>query len=242
VLIRSEADAALAIGQSSHAWLSGQLARAWGNERFGAVEPWEEVCLAAEQHDVGMSLWDTEPTLDPATGRPHSFMEMPLKTHLELWAAAPLRMLAQCRYAALLISLHGSGLYARRPLDELGSADAAAIRGFLAGQRELQDELVAALRADPATAANADARRIERNRRSASIGRRWRSPTCPPPTAVRPSSRSRPRIGPGSWRSIRGRSRTAGRSGYAARAGASSAASTRSGRCDPLWRRRPGRP
>ena len=75
-------EAVVAIGQAAHAWVSGQIARAWGNARFGAVEPYEEVCLGAEQHDIGMALWDTEPTLNRATGRPHSFIEMPLPLHL----------------------------------------------------------------------------------------------------------------------------------------------------------------
>ena len=50
-------DGVVAVGQPSHAWLSGQLARGWGNERFGAVWPWEEVWLGAEQHDLGMAEW-----------------------------------------------------------------------------------------------------------------------------------------------------------------------------------------
>ncbi|MFL5626688.1 MAG: hypothetical protein ACJ788_13975 [Ktedonobacteraceae bacterium] len=30
-----------------HAWLSDQLARAWGNERVGEVVSWEKLCLAS---------------------------------------------------------------------------------------------------------------------------------------------------------------------------------------------------
>ena len=77
MLIRLEDDgSAIAIGQASHAWVSGQLARAWGNERFGAVEPWEEVCLGAEQHDIGWAMWDTRPSLNPDTGLPYTFLEL----------------------------------------------------------------------------------------------------------------------------------------------------------------------
>src|SRR5207237_688966 len=83
----------------AHAWVSGQLARNWVLDR---VEPWEEVCLAAEQHDIGMAAWDAAPELNPGTGRPYSFIEMPLETHLRLWTAAPERMLPQSRYAAVL--------------------------------------------------------------------------------------------------------------------------------------------
>jgi hypothetical protein len=165
VLLRSDGDGVIAIGQPAHAWLSGQLARAWGNERFGAVEPWEEVCLAAEQHDVGMAAWERRPTLNPATGLPRSFMELELDEHLEIWwSAAPL-VVPQSRYAALLVSLHGTALYERRDLTRLGPADVERVRAFLAGQRELQDELLASLSADSRTAADAAERRVRRNQR-----------------------------------------------------------------------------
>src|SRR5437763_12293362 len=89
VLIRADEEGVLLIGQPSHAWISGQLARAWGNLRFGAVEPYEEVCLGAEQHDIGMAISDLAPTLNAETGLPHSFLEMTLGTHLQLWSAGP---------------------------------------------------------------------------------------------------------------------------------------------------------
>jgi Protein of unknown function (DUF3891) len=149
MLLRDDGDAVVVIGQPAHAWVSGQLARAWGNARFGEVTPREEVCLGAEQHDVGMAAWDLAPTLNPETGRPHSFMEMPIATHLELWTAAPSRLLAQSRYAALLVSMHGVALYERRNLDKLSAKDADAVRAYLAGQRALQAELIASLGADP---------------------------------------------------------------------------------------------
>jgi len=164
MVVRELPDGALAIGQPSHAWLSGQLARAWGNERFGAVWPWEEVCLAAEQHDVGMAGWDLEPELDPQTGRPRSFMTMALATHLELWSAAPHRLRAQSRYAALLVSLHGTALYGRRDLDAMEPERSEAVRRYLAGQRALQDEWLVELRADPATARAGERACVERNR------------------------------------------------------------------------------
>jgi hypothetical protein len=153
----------LAIGQASHAWISGQLARAWGNHRFPRPEPWEEVCLAAEQHDVGWAEWDLEPSRDPATGLPYSFMELPLETHIELWTAAPGKLLAQSRYAALLVSMHGSRLYRRRERDRLSKRDADLVRAYLSGQERLLHELVDGLRADSATAAAADDAIVARN-------------------------------------------------------------------------------
>jgi uncharacterized protein DUF3891 len=149
MLLRPHGDGVLAIGQPAHAWVSGQLARAWGNERFGAVEPWEEVCLAAEQHDVGMAAWEHRPTLNPQTGLPRSFMELELEEHLEIWwSAAPL-VLSQSRYAALLVSMHGTALYERRDLTRMEPADAARVQEFLDGQRQLRERLRETLRDDP---------------------------------------------------------------------------------------------
>jgi hypothetical protein len=153
MLLRPDGDAVIVIGQPAHAWLSGQLARAWGD----AFEPWEEVCLAAEQHDLGMAAWDHAPKLNPETGRPRSFMELELDDHLEIWwRAAPL-VLQQSRYAALLVSMHGTALYERRNRDD------ERVRAFLDGQAELQARLLETLRADPQTAPSAAVDVVRRN-------------------------------------------------------------------------------
>jgi hypothetical protein len=157
VLVRPD----LVIGQPAHAWVSGQLARAWGNAGFPAPAPREAVCLAADQHDVGWSDADLAPRLDLATGRPAPFTAVPRSYHLAIWGGAAARLLAQSRYAALLVSLHGTGLYERlRPHDD--PAVAAAIAAYLDEQRALQAELAAGL--DPAE--------VERNR---SLLRCWDS-------------------------------------------------------------------
>jgi hypothetical protein len=150
MLLRSEGPSVLAIPQQSHAWISGQLARAWGNGRFLSPEPWEEVCLAAEQHDIGMADWDLVPSRNPQTGLPHSFIEMPIEVHMQLWREAPRRLLAQSRYAALLVSMHGMRLYEMRDLSRLSAADAAAVTDFLATSRAFQRELAASLGVDDA--------------------------------------------------------------------------------------------
>jgi Protein of unknown function (DUF3891) len=149
VLLREDDRGILAIGQPSHAWLSGQLARAWGNDRFGSPTPWEEVCLAAEQHDVGWRTLDLEPTYNPDTRRPHSFLETPLDVHLRLWTEGPRSLVSQSRYAALLVSRHGWRLYERRNLSRLAPEDAAAVRAFLENEVAFQEELKRTLAVDP---------------------------------------------------------------------------------------------
>ena len=145
MLLRPDGDAVVAIGQASHAWVSGQLARAWGNDRFPAPEPRDEVCLGAEQHDVGMARWDLAPGLNPRTGRPFQFFEMPRRTHVALWSAAPENLLTQSRYAALLVSLHGTGLYERFPPREDDPEVLALVHRYLDTQRALQERLAAEL-------------------------------------------------------------------------------------------------
>ena len=145
MLVRHDSRGAVVIGQPSHAWISGQLARAWGNERFGAVEPFEEVCLAAEQHDIGMAMWDLEPVRNPESGLPASFLQMAIRDHIELWTLAPRRLLRQSRYAALLVSLHGTRLYASRDLSPLPAPERSLVLEFLDGQHRLQHDLLETL-------------------------------------------------------------------------------------------------
>jgi hypothetical protein len=143
VILRPDGDAVLAIGQASHAWLSGQLARAWGNGHFAAPAPFEEVCLGALQHDIGMADWDLRPERHPANGLPRQFFELDRPTHLALWTAAPTRILSQSRYAALLVSLHGTGLYERHPPRTDDPEIVRAVEEYLDGQRALQARLAA---------------------------------------------------------------------------------------------------
>jgi hypothetical protein len=150
VLLREDERGWLAIGQPSHAWISGQLARAWGNAGFGGVEPFAEVCLAAEQHDVGWAQRDLEPLYNPETRLPRAFLEMPVDIHVGLFIEGPRRLLSQSRYAALLVSMHGTRLYRRRDLGRLPVKDADAIREFLETQRSFQERLIDSLDADRA--------------------------------------------------------------------------------------------
>lgn len=151
MILRPDGDGLLAIGQASHAWLSGQLARAW----VPRPEPFEEVCLGALQHDVGMAEWDLSPRRHPGSGAPVQFFELDRPTHLALWAEAPRKVLSQSRYAALLVSLHGTGLYERFPPRTDDPEIRRAVAEYLDGQRALQAELAAEV--------GATAEELERN-------------------------------------------------------------------------------
>jgi hypothetical protein len=133
----------------------------------GARDVWEEVCLAATQHDVGMADHDRRPLLDPGTGGPVGFSAMPLGVHLELWDAAPDRMLSHERPGGAPRLAPRHGLYARRDLARASAADAAAIRAALARW--------AAREARWATWAGARPEEVERAAPSCASGTRCRS-------------------------------------------------------------------
>jgi hypothetical protein len=165
VLHREDEEGLIIIGQPAHAWVSGQLARAWGNDRFGRFAPSEEVCLAAEQHDVGMAASDAQPALNAATGLPYSFREIPLRVHIALWTSTASIVLPQSRYAALLVSLHGTGLYEGHDPTNASPQDNQAVRDYVQRENAFQEELLDSLRADSRYAPYAAADVVARNRR-----------------------------------------------------------------------------
>jgi hypothetical protein len=136
----------LAISQPAHAWISGQLLRAWA-EPLG-----EPLLLAAEQHDLGWLDWEAAPTFDPETGRPHLFRHVGAATHAPMWTRGVERALAAWgAHVALLISMHGALIY-RRYMDRhrMSEADALAAGNYLATQSEREATWTEVLRLDPA--------------------------------------------------------------------------------------------
>jgi hypothetical protein len=163
MLHRDDAAGLVVITQPAHAWVAGQLARAWGTARFPRPEPREEVCVAAERHDDGWLAWEAAPTLNPATGRPFSFLELPRAEHLAIWSKAGPTVLALGRYPALLVSLHGTGLYERH--DPAQGPTDPAVQAFLDQEQALQTRLLTELQSDPDFAVHAAPEAIARNRR-----------------------------------------------------------------------------
>jgi hypothetical protein len=143
MLLRSDNDGVLAIGQLSHAWLSGQIARAWGNTQFGQVEPREEIVLGAQQHDIGWALFDLEPRFNPETGLPRSFLELTTEEHLEIWRTAPDRLMSQSLYAALVVSMHGRSLSELRMRSAPGQS--AALQVHIDEEQARQQQICATL-------------------------------------------------------------------------------------------------
>lgn len=149
MLYRTVTPDRICITQPTHAWVSGQLAQAWGNDTFGAIAPRAAVCLGAEQHDIGWLPWEAAPTFNPKTGYPHSFREVAPEVHTKLWAGAKQLAMPMGRYVALLVSLHGTGLYERFTSWQDSPEATRIVEAFLKQEKEFQQDLIARLRQDP---------------------------------------------------------------------------------------------
>lgn len=93
--------------------------------------------------------WEIAPTLNPATGLPHAYVELSRMEHLALWRDAGPMMRTQSRYAALLVSRHGVWIFSQyeRPPDD--PAERAAVAAYLRRERAFQTHLRASLAAEP---------------------------------------------------------------------------------------------
>jgi hypothetical protein len=170
MLLRSSSpEEVICITQPHHAWISGQLARMWGNEQFGEVSPHQEVCLAAEQHDIGWLIWEQTPTLNPQTGYPHSFSELATKNHVKNWSKARNFALPLGRYVALLVSLHGTRLYERFRGWENYPETKELVQNFLNGEYAFQQELISKLQKDSYHAPYATPEVIKRNQKLVAV-------------------------------------------------------------------------
>lgn len=133
MLVRDDETSWLAIGQPAHAWLAGQIARHWAP----ALSP--DAVLAVEQHDVAWVDWDRRPPLHAPARRAAAFFEAPADQRLAIWRDAPLKLVEQSPYAALLVSLHARNVHTRygdpaqRPPE---------VETLLADQQALQDDLL----------------------------------------------------------------------------------------------------
>jgi hypothetical protein len=165
VVVREENSGFLCIPQSQHAAISGQIARAWGNDAFPPPAPRPEVCLAAARHDDGMDDFDRRPELDPETGLPRSFMRMPLGTWLECWRRGPSLVATDSPYAGVLVSLHGTGLLAYRRIPEEDAEERGLADGYRAEQERLRAGWIERCRDDPETSPYVEEVSLERNRR-----------------------------------------------------------------------------
>lgn len=159
----------IAIAQPTHAWIAGCLAQAWGNQDFGDFTPREEVCLGTAIHDIGWVFWENEPTLNLQTGYPHNFMELPSEVSVKIWSGVKHLTSSYGRYPALLVSLHGTGLFERFRKWEDSPESTRLVREYLQQEYALQQQLINYLNNDSYYTTYATPAAIQRNRKLVAI-------------------------------------------------------------------------
>ena len=111
MIVQDQGDHLLLIRQTDHAFLTGFLAKEWGNDEFVRPEPFASFCLAAAEHDNGWTEEELQPGIDARTRLPYSFMSIPTREHIELYQRGIERLVKADHYAALLVSMHAAMLY-----------------------------------------------------------------------------------------------------------------------------------
>lgn len=143
-----------------HMDFAGRLARAFGNDEFAHLEPWDEMIYVVDHHDQGWAVWDAAPGLDAETRLPCHLLKTPRQEVLKTSYGSPDFNERHHFYCGLLSSMHIWGLYNGR----YGMSDRVLIndipdefRGrwdvMLADQLQRQARLKSQLADDPETAA-----------------------------------------------------------------------------------------
>ena len=156
MIVRAECGQLCLTEQTEHARMAAELVGWWGGV-CAPVEPADAVKLAVALHDAGWAEVDASPQVNPDTGRPYSFLDIPQDVHVAAHTRTVRRARQADPYAGLLTSLHSAGLYRNRygHLPHIAQRPVApqwreAVDRFLAEQDAVQEELTAALRPDPA--------------------------------------------------------------------------------------------
>jgi len=160
----------LVIRQTDHAFLAGFFAKEWGNAKFVKPEPHASFCLAVAEHDNGWNDWELQPSLDPRTHLPYSFMSIPTERHIALYRRGIERLVRVDHYAALLAALHASDLYDRTRATMPGysakyvkATESQLVTDFVQQLRLQQLRLKVDLRANPGTKDFAEEHLIKAN-------------------------------------------------------------------------------
>src|SRR6516165_2552771 len=96
---------------AEHTEMCGQMARAFGNDRFEPPAPFDEVVYIVENHDRGWDPYDANPGLDPATRVPYIMARTPTPDAVKTNRGSPDFNEAHHPYCGLLSSMHSWGLY-----------------------------------------------------------------------------------------------------------------------------------
>ncbi|MEV0720064.1 DUF3891 family protein [Asanoa sp. NPDC050611] len=114
MIVTRRAGALHLVEQVEHGRIAGELAAAWGNDRFEAPTPGAAVRTAAARHDEGWRAWDARVLFNELERRPLHFLEIDASEHVRLYRTGVERVALGDVYAGVLVGMHWTGLYRGR--------------------------------------------------------------------------------------------------------------------------------
>jgi hypothetical protein len=149
----------LAVMMHEHTALSGQFARAFGNDHFEPVWPHDLMFFVVSHHDAGWAEFDRDPVTDERTGLPYNLVETPAEYITVTSRRSPDFNERHHPYCGLISSMHSWGLYNGRYglsdmvlIDKIPPVDRPLAERMLAGEIDRQKRLKAKIAKNPETA------------------------------------------------------------------------------------------
>jgi hypothetical protein len=138
----------LAVMMHEHTALCAQLARAFGNQAFESLEPFDLMVYVIAHHDAGWTQFDRDPVPDPKTRLPYNLIETPAEYITVTSRLSPDFNERQHPFCGLISSMHSWGLYNGRYglsshvlIEQLSEKDRPLTTRMLAGELERQTRL-----------------------------------------------------------------------------------------------------
>ncbi len=141
MLITPHEGSLLLVFQHDHALLAGRLASAWRVEFIAHHDRRGEVIEAVAHHDAGWQEADARGVFDTSTGRPVSFLSLPLKAYPPIWGSSTEQAARRGPLAGYLVARHSAALAGMGRPSEIDPEGQAAIQDF----KEEADRTIARL-------------------------------------------------------------------------------------------------
>ncbi|HEV8238795.1 MAG TPA: DUF3891 family protein [Thermoanaerobaculia bacterium] len=169
MIVRRDGDRLRLVTQPDHAAFAADLLSLFRLPELAFHPRRADLLRAVRLHDNGWRELDAAPPVDPASGLPHSFLDLPHPLRLEIWERGTVRYADSDPYAALLATEHALTLFADQHRTD-------GWRELLARLAERRSELLARCGLEPRELA-ADYRWLElADRLSLAVCNDWREP------------------------------------------------------------------
>jgi hypothetical protein len=159
-----------AIMMHEHTALSGQFARAFGNNMFERLAPLDLMIYVISHHDAGWTEFDRAPVTDDVTNLPYNLVETPAQYITATSRLSPDFNQRHHPYCGLISSMHSWGLYNGRYglsnlvlIDKISPHDRPLAERMLAGELDRQNRLKEQIGKDPAISNWLDEERLFQN-------------------------------------------------------------------------------